>query len=639
MALLVSDHRREETVSSDRLLRDDPTTASSKVAIFQYLTVAVFVFLVSGFWKLQVQSPDVYSEAAERNRIKSTPILAPRGKILDRDGRVIVDNKASYSLLLNRDEIRAEHLPSIASALQLDYGDLVAKIHRLGSNPQIIIKDQLTRDDIAWVESHKDSSTYPEMQLIRAWRRQYPQDGFAAHVTGYVGEISEAELNSPQFVDYQQGEVIGKDGLERQYDQSLRGVDGQQRVLVDNMGRERQMEGTQEAVPGKDLRTTIDLDLQSVAELAMEGKRGAVVALDPRNGEVLAMVSRPSFDPNKFTGRISQADWNEITGDPHKPLMNRAIQAELAPGSTFKPFTALAGLETGVIDDKTSFHCPGGASFYGHYFACWTHNRGGHGDISLHRAIEQSCDVFFYNVANRLGIDRLAHYAELGGFGHKTGVDLPSERESTMPSTKWKMRMFRQKWYAGETISVGIGQGAITASPLELAAAEGGLAIGGHWFQPHLLTSAPPKLLRDGNLNQDYVREIVSGMYDVVNGAGTAHGAIIPGIRVCGKTGSAQVASQQVTKGRTAEALRDNAWFVGYAPEEAPEIVVVALFENGVHGSFAAPIARDVMKAYFDKKARLGKYPSQSAFAPQLLKPPQTPVAMLGIPIPGGVLQ
>jgi penicillin-binding protein 2 len=638
VALLVSDHRREESVPHDRLLRDDPTTASSKVAIFQYLTVAVFVFLVSGFWKLQVQSPDVYSEAAERNRIKSIPILAPRGKILDRDGRVIVDNKASYSLLLNRDQIKPEHLPAIAGALDLDYGELVTKIRRMGSNPQIIIKDQLTRDEIAWVESHRDDSAYPEMQLIKAWRRQYPQDGFAAHVVGYVGEISESELSSPAFLDYQQGEIIGKDGLERQYDLQLRGVDGQQRVLVDNMGRERQMEGTQDAVPGKDLHTTLDLDLQAVAELAMEGKRGAVVALDPRSGEILAMVSRPTFDPNKFTGRISRDDWNAINGDPHKPLLNRAIQAELAPGSTFKPFTALAGLETGTIDPTTQFHCPGGASFYGHYFGCWRH--GGHGTVALHHAIEQSCDVYFYNVANKVGIDNLAHYAELGGFGHKTGVDLPNERESTMPSTKWKMRMFRQKWYAGETISVGIGQGAITASPLELAAAEGGLAIGGHWFAPHLLSDTRPKILREGHLNPDNVREIVSGMYDVVNGNGTAHGAIIPGLRVCGKTGSAQVASNKFTKGRTAEDLKDNAWFVGYAPQDAPEIVVVALFENGVHGSFAAPIARDVIKAYFDKKARLGKYKTESAYAPRrLLNGPAKPLAMLSVPVREGLPQ
>jgi penicillin-binding protein 2 len=625
VAIIQSGQTPEEEISPDRLLSDEPKTDSSKIAAFQYLTVAVFIFLVSGFWKLQVQNPDVYSEAAERNRIKSTPILAPRGKILDRDGRVIVDNKASYSLLLDRDQIKWEHLPAIAEAMHLDFDELASKIRRMGSSPQIIIKDQLTRDDIAFVESHRDRNTYSEMDLIRSWRRQYPQDGFAAHVTGYVGEVSESELNSPTFIDYHQGDIIGKDGLERQYDSKLRGVDGQERVMVDNMGRERQMEDTKEAVPGKDLHTTLDLDLQAVSELAMEGKRGAVVALNPSNGEVLAMVSRPAYDANKFTGRISRADWNEISGDRYKPLMNRAIQAQLAPGSTFKPIMAIAGLESGVIDDTTEFHCPGGASFYGHYFAC--HLKGGHGTISLHRAIAQSCDVFFYNVGNRLGIDRIAHYADLAGVGRKTGIDLPNETPGTMPSTKWKMRMSRQKWYAGETISVAIGQGAVTVSPVQLVAALGGLGAGGAWYKPHLIKTDPPVLLRQGNFNPDNLQQVISGMYAVVNEGGTGRNAALPNIKVCGKTGTAQVAASERTKGAKLKSdLANNAWFVGFAQVEAPEIAVVALYENGQESYNAVPIVRDILKAYFDKKAR-------EAGAPQVTENrPFTPWTLLAPP-------
>lgn len=640
MALIEREHRRPEGVSPERLLRDGPKKASGKIAIFQYLTVAVFLFLISGFWKLQVQNPDVYSEAAERNRIKSTPILAPRGKILDRDGRIIVDNKASYSLLLNRDQIKPEHLPVIAEALQLDYNDLTNKIRRMGNRPQIIIKDQLSRDEIAWVESHQDVSAFPEMQLIKAWRRQYPQDGFAAHVTGYVGEISEAELDSPQFIDYHQGDIIGKDGLEREYDQTLRGVDGQQRVLVDNMGRERQAETTQPAVPGKDLRTTLDLDLQAVAELAMGDKHGAVVALDPRNGEVLAMVSRPTFDPNKFTGRITRTDWNAMANDPYKPLMNRAIQAQLAPGSTFKPIMAIAGLETGVIDADTHFHCSGGASFYGHYFAC--HIKRGHGDIELHRAIAQSCDVYFYNVGNRLGIDRIAHYAELAGIGHKTGIDLPNETQGTMPSSKWKMRMFRQKWYAGETISVAIGQGAVTVSPLQIAAALGGLGDGGKWYKPHLVAGENPVLLRQGHFNPENLQQVISGMYGVVNEGGTGRAAYLPDVKVCGKTGTAQVASTNLTKGAKLHSnLANNVWFVGFAPMDNPEIAVVALFEHGVESYNAVPIVRDVLKAYFDKKARKGRplpdeQTARNFAAPRLLG---RPMAALVTSLPAGALQ
>jgi penicillin-binding protein 2 len=359
-------------------------------------------------------------------------------------------------------------------------------------------------------------------------------------------------------------------------------------------------------VNGKDLQTTLDLDLQSVAELSMEGKRGAVVALDPRTGEVLAMMSAPSFDPNKFTGRISRTDWNELMNDPFKPLLNRAIQAEFAPGSTFKPIVALAGLETGVIDEDTEFHCSGGATFYGNYYHC--HKKTGHGDISLHRAIAQSCDVFFYNVANRLGIDRIAQYGDIAGIGHKTGIDLPNERESTMPSTKWKLHLSREKWYVGETISVGIGQGAVTVSPLELAAAIGGIADRGKWYRPHLVAGVAPTLLRTGHFDPENIERVISGMYAVVNEGGTGRMAAIPGIKVCGKTGTSQLASNKLLKGTAlGRSMKDNAWFVGYAPEEAPEIIVVALFENGEHGDRASWIVRDVLKAYFDKKERKAK--------------------------------
>ena len=632
MAIVEGERRSEEELTPERLLHDDPKGSPAKIAAFQYLTVAVFIFLISGFWKLQVQNPDLYSEAAERNRIKSTPILAARGKILDRDGRVIVDNKASYSLLLNRDSVLLDHLPAICEALQLDATEVAKKLRRMRSAPQIIIKDQLSRDEIAWIESHQDADTYPEMQLIQSWKRQYPQDGFAAHVTGYVGEIAEAELNLPQFIDYRQGDMIGKDGLERQYDQVLRGVDGQQRVLVDNMGHERQMETSQPAVPGKDLHTTLDLDIQAVAELSMEGKRGAAVAIDPQTGEVLAMVSRPTYDLNKFTGRISLADWNEITGNPAKPLLNRAIQAQLAPGSTFKPIMAIAGLESGAVDEDTHFHCAGGASFYGHYFAC--HIKRGHGDITLHRAIAQSCDVYFYNVGNRLGIDRIAHYADLAGVGHKTGIDLPSETQGTMPSTKWKMRLARQKWYAGETISVAIGQGAVTVSPLQILSALGGLGAGGYWYKPHMTIGQAPVLLNQGNFNPENLERVVSGMYAVVNEGGTGRAAYLPNVKVAGKTGTAQVAASEKTKGaKLHNLLANNAWFVGYAPVDKPEIAVVALYENGEESYNAVPIVRDIIKAYFDKKSR-DKTLSAKSYpysAPRLLSLP-APLASFTVP-------
>jgi penicillin-binding protein 2 len=593
--------------SSNPVQRDDPKFAAARVAVFQYLTVAIFLFLIAGFWDLQVRNPELYNELAERNRIKSLPIIAPRGKILDRAGRVIVDNHLSWSVILSRESMKPEHLKPIADGLNLDYDDLLLQLKRYQGRPKyepVIIKQELTPADIAFVESHKDADFFPELELIHAQRRLYPQNGFAAHVIGYTGEISESELDAPEFAKYEPGSVIGKFGIEKQYNDILTGIDGQREVMVDNRGRERQVLGIKEAVPGKNIQLTIDLDLQAVAELVLEGRKGAIVALDPRNGEVLAMATRPTFDPNKFSVRIKSADWKALLDNPDHPLLNRAIQAQFAPGSTFKPIVAIAGLETGTIDDQFSVHCVGGATFYGGYHKC--HLKGGHGAVSLHKGIVQSCDVYFYNVGNKLGIDPIAFYAGQAGLGHETGVDLPHEASGIVPSSEWKIRNFRQKWYPGETISVAIGQGATTVTPLQLARAIGGLVMGGIWYKPHLVKSAklePPHQLA---LNPENVAKVISGMCGVVNEGGTGVRARLPGIEVCGKTGSAQLTSNAFLK-KGGKAPKDNAWFVGFIPREHPEIVVAALWEGGEHGQFAAALVRDVLKAYVDKKTRLGQ--------------------------------
>jgi penicillin-binding protein 2 len=606
----VSNTESENHLPSKPPLRDDTKFATGKIAFFQYLSVAIFLFLIAGFWDLQVRNPELYSEQADKNRIKSLPVLAPRGKILDRDGRVIVDNHSSYSLILSRENLKPEHIQPIAQGLGLEYSWLAARIDRFRSRPRyepVIIKGELSPGELAFIEAHRDPETFPEMELIRAQRRLYPQGGLAAHLIGYVGEISEQELDLPEFIKYEPGEVIGKAGIEREYNDTLMGVDGQRQVVVDNRGRERDVLGMKEAVPGRNLQLTIDLDLQVVAELAMEHRNGAVVALDPRNGEILAMVSAPSYDPNKFAGRIRSEDWKEIANNPDNPMLDRPIQAQFAPGSTFKPIVALAGLETGVVDDNFQIHCPGGASFYGRYFKCWV--KTGHGTVDLHKGIVHSCDVFFYNVGNRIGIDNIAKYAEMAGLGKKTGIDLPGEATGLVPSTAWKMKMFRQKWYAGETISVSIGQGALTLTPVQLASAIGGLAMGGVWHRPHLVKAETAhEKPRIGNINAANAQKVVAGMYGVVNeGGGTGGRARLPGVSVCGKTGSAQRISNQGAKGGTPHNLKDNAWFIAFAPCEAPEIAVSVLWEGGVHGMLAAPIARDVMKAYFDKKARAAK--------------------------------
>ncbi len=629
MNLPSADPNLEQRLSDKPPLRDDTRFAATKIAVFQYATVIIFLFLISGFWRLQVQNPEFYGERALQNSIKSVPIPGPRGRLLDRDGRIIVDNHSSFQLILARESAKEEHLRPIAQGLDLDYTDLLARMRRVAKQPKympIVIKDELSPADLAFVSSHQDF--FPELVLIQAQRRLYPQHGMLAHVIGYTGEVSEQELDLPEFGKYNQGEMVGKVGIEKQYNDILTGVDGQRQVVVDNRGQVRQTIGTKPAVPGKDLELTIDLDVQTVAELAMEGKSGSVVALDPRSGEVLAMVSRPTFDPNKFTVRIKTKDWREITDNPDHPLLNRAIQAEQAPGSTFKPLVALAGLETGTVDDKWTVHCSGGVALFGTYQRCWVPH--GHGTLSMHAGIVHSCDVYFYTLGSKVGIDNLAYYGDLAGLGQLSGIDLPHEKAGLMPSQKWKLRNYRTKWYAGETPSVAIGQGALTVTPLQLARAIGGMAVGGKWYQPHMVRKPIEQVKKtEWALNPANVKDVVDGMYGVVNEGGTGLRAALPHIDVCGKTGTAQLASFAYTKAASGggEDMRDNAWFVGFAPRDNPEIVAVALYEHGGHGQFAAAIVRDVIKAYFDKKQRVTQ-----------LKDGQTRLqAAFGLGVPGTI--
>jgi penicillin-binding protein 2 len=623
------DPNLEEKIADKPPLRDDTHFFAGKIAVFQYVSVIIFLFLISGFWQLQVQNPEFYDLRAQANSIKSVPILAPRGRILDRDGRVIVDNHSSFSLILARDTMKEEHLRPIAQGLDLDYTDLVSRVKRFKTEPKYVpvkIKDELSPADLAFVDSHRDF--FPEMEKIEAQTRLYPQNGMLAHVVGYTGEISEAELDSPEFGKYEAGSIIGKTGIERQYNDWLTGVDGQLQEVVDNRGNVRQKLKEKPAIAGKDLQLTIDLDLQVVAELALEGRNGSVVAIDPRTGEVLAMANRPTFDPNKFAGHISKKDYKLYNDDPDKPMVNRAIQAQQAPGSTFKPIVAIAGLESGSMDDTMTVHCPGGVTLYGHYYKC--HEV--HGTIALHNAIVRSCDSYFYTMGARMGIDNIAYYGDLVGYGHLTGIDLPQEKAGIMPSPKWKMQNYRTKWWAGETPSVSIGQGALIVTPLQLVRAIAGLAMGGVWRQPHL-TKTPGQTLKtvEWSLNPDNLKDVIDGMYGVVNEGGTGIRARIPGIEVCGKTGTAQLASYDFMKANhSGQEMKENGWFVGFAPRGAPEIAAVALWEHSGEGPLAAPLVRDVLKAYFDKKTRISALQQQ--------KTRLSAMGGIGLPQPGQAL-
>jgi len=534
--------------------------------------------------------------------------------MLDRDGRVMVDNRPSFSVLLLRDDPKLveQYLPAISDGLGISVDDLHDQLQSTRNLPKfqpIVIKPEASSADLDFIESHR--ADIPVLEMLSVSRRRYMPNGFLGHATGYVGEASEQQIEASNG-KLRPGDVVGKSGLERQYNDILMGTDGMRRVIVNSVGKEVDHLSQQDPIPGKQVTLTIDLDLQTVAEQSLGARPGAVVALDPRTGEVLAMVSRPTPDPNDFAVRIPKEEWRKLNEDPLHPLLNRAIQAQLAPGSVYKIVTATAMLEDHSIPESFTTYCPGYGTFYGRQFKCWVYSskKGptSHGSTNLHEAILKSCDVFFYTVGMKLGIDRLAYYSDKMGIGHKTGIDLPSEESGLMPSEPWVERVFHRKWYAGETISVAIGQGAITTTPLQLARLIGGIASGGVFRQPHMLKDTQNVGEEKFPLSEHTIEGITDGMYGVVNEPGGTGGQLkLAGIELSGKSGTAQVIGYD-TRNRLGKQKKfeDNAWFVGYAPKRNPEICVAVLVqESGQHGGEAAgPVVRDIVKAYYDKKNR-----------------------------------
>src|ERR1700676_111006 len=594
--------------------REEKVSALRLTAV-QYVVLFIFLLLAYGLWRLQVMQSGKYAQLAEQNRVRNVPILAPRGKILDREGRIIVDNYPSFSALLLRDSSRDLNADAeaIAKGLHLNTEEVRQRIRRFSSMPQyqpIFLKEDITPDELAFIEAHKNE--FPELETIMAHRRLYPRNGFMAHLVGYVGEVTEDMLNQPQFELYTPGDVVGVSGVEKQYNSILMGKNGSRRAIVNSRGGEVSRLDETPAEPGKQLKLTLDLDLQIAAEQAIEGKNGAIVAMDPHTGEILAMVSRPTFDPNDFAVKISRDEWNKLINDPDKPLLNKAIQAQLAPGSTFKIIMATAGWQEGIAQ-TLNVHCNGGATFYGRRFGCWV--KTGHGAVDLPKAIYQSCDVFFYTLAEKLGIDRIARYATMLGLGQKTGIDLPNEVSGVMPSEEWKIRNYKQKWFAGETISVCIGQGAVAITPVQLLRAISAISMGGRMVVPHVIN---PTDMPQGYVEAQHYAEvknvaidpngwnlITDAMSRVLLPEGTAPSAHVAGIDIAGKTGSAQIVSLATrARFKNADDLAQNGWFVGFTPRRNPDIVVCVLFQGGEHGRLAARLATQVIKAYVDKQHR-----------------------------------
>src|ERR1700728_175042 len=601
----------------DQLLNREERLPAFKLTIVQYAIVAVLLVLLSGLWRLQVIGAQNYRTLAEQNRIRKVPILAPRGKLFDREGRLLVDNYPSVSCFLIREpgrDLRAD-FPLISRGLHMTPDQLEGVLKHYALAPKyepIPLKQDITPDEVEFIEAHRDE--LPELETIDEQRRLYPRNGFAANLIGYVGEVSDDMLNDPRFAYYEPGDVVGKSGVEQSYDSLLRGQDGSQDIIVDSHGREVGILGREPAVPGQGLKLTIDLDVQKAAEAAFGDRNGAIVAINPHTGAVLALVSRPSFDPNDFSVRVSRDEWNKLITDPRHPLLDKAIQAQLAPGSTFQIIMSLAGLENGIAQDLKVV-CNGGATFYGRFFGCDKR----HGPVDIMHAIPMSCDTYYYTLAARLGIEKIAYWAHKVGIGQKTGIDLPGEVTGTMPSEEWKLKTQHEKWYAGEVISVGIGQGAVAVSPIQLARAIGGIASGGVFKRPHVVE--PDQLSPEFRqaLDDSYPgsgdaqvpidtatwQTITDGMAPTTNSR-TAAASHLENIDFAGKTGTAQVVNHSAgMKSLGTGAERANAWVVGIAPRRHPDIAVVVLVEHGGWGAEAsAPLAARVIETFVDKQRR-----------------------------------
>jgi penicillin-binding protein 2 len=620
-----------------------------KLTLAQYIVAGILTVLVVGLWRLQIVSADGYRVLAEANRVRKVPVLAPRGRLFDREGRLLVDNYPSVTCYLLREQVKdlSADLPMIAQGLHIPMEQINATLRRFQLAPKyqpIPLKQDITPDEQAFIEAHRNE--LPELETLDEQRRLYPRDGFAAHLIGYVGEVSEQMLNNDsRYAFYQPGDVVGRSGVEQTYDALLRGTDGSRDVIVNSHGKEVGHLGQTLAIPGQDLKLTIDLDIQMAAEKALEGKVGAIVAMDPHTGEILALASRPTFDPNQFSVRLTKSYWNEILSNPDHPLLNKAIQAQLAPGSTFKIIMSVAGLQEGIAQTM-HIACNHGATFYGHYFACDKN----HGIVDINNAIPWSCDTFYYTLANRLGIDTIARYATSVGISQKTGIDLPDEAAGTMPSTAWKLKTQHEKWYAGEVISVGIGQGAITATPMQLARALGGIASGGVLRRPHVVF---PSELSPDQLSAvhdtfpgsgEKTIELAPANWQIITDAmaaatvtGTAGASHLEGIDFAGKTGTAQVMSHDaLARSGGGHRTVPNAWFVGMAPRRNPDIVVAVLWENGDWGANSAKLGAQIIDAFVEKQRkrdsniRIAESPKPTAPADRQTpaqQPPSQPVS------------
>ena len=594
---------------------EDRRRVTFRLQALQVGAIVVFAILGMSFWFLQVIEHKRYEELAENNHQRTLALRAPRGVLLDRAGAVLVENRHSFTISIVREHSSdlSHTIRMLSQVAGLDAKQVEQTVERHRGEPAyrpIVIVEDASLAQVAAVRARRLESELPDVVVEEVPTRRYPADALAAHLFGYVGEANDSQVAGGAA----QGAIIGQQGLEKAYNDLLMGRDGARVVVVNSLGREIR---TLEEVPpeeGRRLQLTIDADMQRAAEDGFRhaGFNGAALVLDPRNGEVLTYVSLPAYDPNDFAVGIERAKWAALNTDRLRPLQNRVMQGRYSPGSTFKIVVATAALEEGIVDPDFRVTCNGGASFFGRYFKC--HLRGGHGSVDMRHALEKSCNVYFYTLGNMLGVDKIHKWAEKLGMVGKTGIDLPNEQDSIVPSTEWKRKRTGEKWYAGETISVSIGQGQVAVTPASLAVMISTVANGGTRVTPHVIKAVdegqgwkpvPAPAVADRlAFRPTTLAALRDGLWMAVNGAGTAGRARLPGRDVSGKTGTAQVISIQGRQAarNSGRDLRDHGWFVFFAPKDNPEVAGVIFGEHNEHGYLGAPIAKHLIETYFAKK-------------------------------------
>jgi penicillin-binding protein 2 len=599
-------------------LHEERRRIGIRLSVAQYLITVVFSVLAVSFWVLQVVQSAKFKEMAENNHQRTLALRAPRGIVFDRNGHVLVENRHSYSISVVREHTKdLDHtvrlLASVLALPEARVRDIVDRHRREPVYQPITIIQDATLAQVAAVTARRLDSELPDVVVEEVPTRQYPTNAMAAHLFGYVGEVNDAQVAVHR--DLKSGDIVGQSGIEKVYNTLLMGEDGARRVVVNSVGREIRTIEEVQPVEGQRLQLTIDADVQRAVEEGFKafGFNGAAVMLDPKSGEVLAFTSVPAYDPNAFASGIDRVTWAALNNDDLRPLNDRAIQGRYSPGSTFKMAVATAALQEGVITPEFRVSCSGYGTFFGRSFKCW--KAGGHGSIDLRHAIEQSCNVYFYTIGNMTGIDRIHKWATLLGLGEMSNIDLPGENQGLVPSPEWKKRKTGEKWYAGETISVSIGQGQVSITPVSMAVYMATIANGGTRVTPHLLKAVDdgrgwksipaPAPQSQVELKPAAIGAIRDGLWLVVNGAGTGGRARIAGKDVAGKTGTAQVISLEggrSAKGKTTRDLRDHGWFVFFAPRDNPQIAGVVFAEHAEHGSSAAPIAKHAMETFFAKR-------------------------------------